>query len=199
MYQSYLISLGDLRLTAALAGAVVVWLVAARAYRAACWWCVAYGGALGAVAASKILYLGWGLQIAAVQFKAASGHAAGTAAVLPIVLYLLAMPIVRSKANFALAAGWMISAAVAFALVAHDEHSSSEALAGWCLGMLASAVSWSRMRRKLILPSRGGVGAALAMMTVIASGMQVVPVGPLMSKTALALSGEHRTHAWNDC
>jgi hypothetical protein len=199
MDASHLIHLGDLRLTAALAGAVTVWLLAARTFRPAFWWCVGYGSAVSAVAASKIMYLGWGLQIPALHFKAASGHAAGTAAVIPIVLYLLAMPLGRNNACFALAAGWLISIAVAFGLVAHGEHTLSEALAGWCLGMMASAGTWLNLRNKTILPSRRRMGAALALMAVIATSLQTVPVGRWMNKTALALSGEQRTHAWNDC
>lgn len=199
MDSSHLIFLGDLRMTAALAGGVTVWLLAARSYRPACRWCVGYGAAMGAVAASKIMYLGWGLQIPALHFKAASGHAAGTASVLPIVMYLVARKFGRNSANSALAGGWIISIAVALALVAHGEHTSSEALAGWCLGIMASAGTWRHLRHTMIQPSRSGTIAALTSIAVIAICLHSVPVGRWMSKTALALSGEQRTHAWNDC
>lgn len=194
-----LIHLGDLRLTAALAGGVTVWLLSARCYRQACRWCVGYGAVVGTVAVSKIIYLAWGLQFHSLHFKAASGHAAGTAAVFPIVLYLLTMLLGRSNANFALAGGWIISATIAIALVAHREHTASEAFAGWCLGSMASATTWLNLRHTMISPSRRGIGAAIALMAVIATCLQTVPVGQWMNKTALALSGEQRTHAWNDC
>ena len=199
MNASYLIHLGDLRLTAALAGAVTVWLLAARCYRSACWWSVSYGGAVGAVAASKILYLGWGVQITAFHFKAASGHAAGTASVLPILFYLLALPLGRHSANGGLVAGWMISVAVALTLVAHGEHTLSEALAGCCLGMMASLLTWLNLPHTIIQPSRRGMAASLALMAVIAICLDAVPVGRWMNKTALALSGEQRIHAWDGC
>jgi membrane-associated phospholipid phosphatase len=198
MHQSFLIYLGDLRVTAALAGAVAVWLMVARHRRAAGWWCFSYCSAVAAVAASKIIYLGWGLQVAAIHFKAASGHAAGTAAVLPVVLYLLATSLFRGKENIALGVGWCISAAVVLSLVACREHTLSEALAGWCLGMVASTTTWWRMRRAVIQPSLRGIAAAVAIMAVIANGMQVVPIGRWITKTALALSGEQRTHSWSD-
>ncbi len=199
MGSSYLIHLGDLRFTAALAGAVTVWLLAARSCRPACWWCVEYGAAMSAVTISKILYLGWGLQISALHFKAASGHAAGTAAVLPVVFYLLAIPFGRNNANFALAAGWIVSIAVALALVMQGEHTPSEAFAGWCLGVMASAATWLKLRQTEIAPSRSGMGAAFVLMALIATCLHTVPVGRWMNKTALVLSGEQRTHAWNDC
>jgi hypothetical protein len=195
----HLIHLGDLRLTAALAGAVTVWLLAAKCYRPAFWWCIGYGIAVGTVAASKIIYLGWGLHIPALHFKAASGHAAGTASVLPIVLYLLSMPLGRRNASYAMIAGWSLSVAVAFALVAHGEHTPSEALAGWSLGVMASAVAWLNLHHAKIVPSRKGIGAALVLMAVIVTCLQTVPVGRWMHKTALALSGEQRTHSWNEC
>lgn len=199
MHQSFLIYLGDLRVTTALAGAAAGWLMTGRHYRTAGWWCLSYCSVVATVAASKIIYLGWGLQIPAIHFKAASGHAAGTASVLPIVLYLLAAPLIRGKENIALGVGWCVSAAVVFSLVAYGEHTPSEALAGWCLGMVASTTTWWRIRRTVIQPSFKGFAAALALIAVIANGVQLVPVGRWMTKTALTLSGEQRTHPWSDC
>jgi hypothetical protein len=198
MHWAYLIYLGDLRFTVSLAGAVSAWLLAAHAYRLAAYWCIAVGGAFIAVAASKIMYLGWGVQFSLVDFKAASGHAAGAAAVLPVVLYVLARGYGRTEEYIALTVGWLLSIAVACALVVNHDHSTSEALAGWSAGAVASACTWVKMRGAIAPASTRALGAALATAIMLAACMQVVPVGWWMIKTTLVLSGAQRVHGWND-
>jgi hypothetical protein len=198
MQSAYLIYLGDLRFTVALAGAVTAWLLVGRAYRLAAYWFLAAGSAFMIVAASKIIYLGWGVQFTLIEFKAASDHASGAAAVLPVVLYLVADCHGRIKGYIALFGGWLLSIAVACALVMNDEHSASEAFAGWSAGALASTCSWIKMRAAVIPASTRGVGAALATTILITISMQVVPVGWWMIKTTLLLSGAQRVHGWND-
>lgn len=199
MYPENLIHLGDLRLTIALTGAVTVWLFAAYSSRSAAFWCIAAGSALGIVGASKIMYLGWGVQSASLDFKAASGHAVGAAAVLPVALYLLAMSFGRRQQAIGLLAGCVTSIAVAVSLVIHGEHTVSEALAGWCVGSVASGVTWLHLRHKVMRPSPQGICAAVAVGLIAATCMPAVPAGWWMIKTALALSGERTVHPWGEC
>lgn len=199
MVQSCLIHLGDLRVSAALAAGVMVWLATARCYRAACLWCGAYCSAIGIVAASKIMYLGWGLQINAVDFSAASGHAVGSAVVLPVVLYILAKSISSDKANLAFGAGLAIATSLAFCLVVNGEHTLAEAFAGWCIGIAASTVCWRSMRHTTIQPMPMGVVVAVGITVVVANGMQLMPVNHLLAKTASVLSGKSQTHIWRCC
>jgi hypothetical protein len=195
----HLIHLGDLHLTVSLAGAVFAWLMIARSYRLACWWCVLFCCSVSTVAASKILYLAWGIRIDAVDFKAASGHAAGAAAVWPIVLYLLASGLGRTRRDMAFSTGVFVSIVVAAVLVTNGEHTASEAIAGWCFGMMASGMAWSKMRGTIIRPSFQLFGAAFASTVIIATCMQWAPMGWWMIKIARMVSGEQRTHAWGDC
>ena len=190
--------LGDVRLTIALAGGVTVWLLAAHAFRLACYWCIAVGSVFGAVAASKIIYMGWGLQLTSVEFKAVSGHAAGAAAVLPIVLSVLATSDKRHNGSIALLAGWVLGVAVAFALVNNGEHTPAEAFAGWCIGALASGSTSKKLCATQIHPSTLRIGAVLVTTILLAACMQAVPLGWWMIKAALALSGQHRIHTWNE-
>lgn len=195
-----LIGLGDLRVTVALAGAIFAWLVAGRSLRVALWWVIAFGTAMATVAASKILYLGWGVEVAAVDFKAASGHAAGVAAVLPVTLYLLAQPLGGRRQHAALSAGWLIGLAVAMALIVHGEHAPAEALVGWCIGALASTLTWRVARHHPpAWPAAGHAIVVAGLAILLAVGMQSVPAGWWMVKTALALSGAASTHRWNNC
>lgn len=198
MSSANLVHLGDLRLTIALAGAVLAWLMAAHAYRLGCWWGIAFGGVIGAVSISKVLYMGWGIENSAVAFKAISGHAAGSAAVFPILLYLLATGWGHTTQNWAAMGGGLLSAGIAVALVQNNEHAASEAMGGWCIGVMASGTTWKKLRQTAIRPSSCEFGAALAFTTAvaIATCMHFVPVGWLLIKVARALSGAQRLHAW---
>lgn len=191
--------LGDLTLTMAAAAAIAAWLAATRAWRGALWWSGLYGLAIVAVGASKIAFLGWGTGLPALGFKAISGHATGATAVLPTVLFLLVRGRGHAQRRGALAIGLAAGAIVALALVAGGEHSASEALAGWAMGAIAS-VSTVCLARDM--PATGpdyGLACAIATFAVAAWLIESVPVGYLMARAALALSGAERLHPWDTC
>lgn len=162
-----LLHLGDLGFTVPAAVAIAAALCAGRAGRAALHWCLLFGAGMLAVGANKIAFMAWGAGIDGFAFKAASGHAAGASAVLPLLLYLAAQflrALRRLPAAAALpgaprcgrlprrlvcaaphiryaslAAGLTLGAAVALQLVLRCEHTVAEALAGCAVGAL---VSW---------------------------------------------------------
>jgi hypothetical protein len=81
--------LGDLSLTLPMAGAITVWLLAERAWRAALVWGAVFGLALALVAATKIAFMGWDTGLPALRYQALSGHATGFTAVFTTACYLL--------------------------------------------------------------------------------------------------------------
>ncbi len=187
-----LIRLGDAGFTFPAAAAMVAWLLASRAWRMAFWWGLLFAAAITLVAASKIAFMGWGNGWQALCFKALSGHAAGAAAVLPMLLYLLlqrAGPALRAAG---VATGLALAALVAAALVAGDEHSLAEALAGWCAGAGASlgALLLAGAQPPLRAPA-----AVLAFALVFVAGawlMQWMNLGWWMIKAARLLSGNEQ-------
>jgi hypothetical protein len=99
------------------------------------------------VGASKIAYLGWGADIAALGFKAISGHATGVTAVYPLAAYLLCRTARPGLGLAAGGAGLMLGALVALELVLHGEHTVAEAAIGWLLGAGASIATLYRIER----------------------------------------------------
>jgi hypothetical protein len=196
MLSVYLIYLGDVRLTLALSFAVAAWLCFAHAWRLAFWWSVIIAMTFAAVAVSKVIFLGWGVHVAVLQYKAASGHAAGVTAVLPIVLFLASCAASNAWRTLAFFSGILISVAVVIALVQHREHTASEACAGWVIGLCACLSTYVCLRRTHIHIARRQVVAVTATSLIIAFCMQHVPVGWWMVKTALALTGRSQVHAW---
>ena len=202
-----LLQLGDLQLTLPLAVAAGAWLLAARAWRVAAAWTLLYAGTLALVGGSKIVYLGWGIDIDVFNFKAFSGHAAGVTAVYPVLGYLLCRPAGRAAGLAAAAAGLALGCAMAVALVGHDEHAVAEAAAGWLLGACASVGTLYQAERQAgrqaaprgVLPGPASALCAVAAFLASAWLMQSAHVGYWMIKLALALSGNTLPYSWDTC
>lgn len=206
-----LLHLGDLELTLPLAAAAGAWLLAARAWRGAIAWALLYAGAMALVGGSKVAYLGWGLDIAVLDFKAFSGHAAGVTAVYPVLAYLLCRPAGRGLALTAAGAGLGLGLAMTVALVRQDEHAVAEAATGWLLGAGASVGTLYQAEHQAghqagqqagphgIAAGLAPAVCAVAVFVTSASLMQSAHVGYWMIRLALALSGNTQPYSWDTC
>ena len=133
-----IIHLGDTAVMIPAAAAITAWLVIGRAWRTAMWWCLLFVLGIGLVAASKIAFLAWGVGIRSLDFNAFSGHAMLTTAVIPVISYLLLQrgpPIMRS---LGVMLGIVFGALMSVLLVVLNEHSASEAVAGYVIGGIVS-------------------------------------------------------------
>lgn len=104
-------------------------------------WLLTFCAAVLLTLGSKILYFGWGIGIKPIAFTGISGHAVLAACILPVLFGWL---LVRDQLRFCMAGavlGLVLAAGVAVSRVALGEHSISEALAGWLLGLLVSSLS----------------------------------------------------------
>lgn len=186
---SLLLHLGDPRVTMPLGAALLAWLLAARAWRLALCWGLLLGGGLGLVALSKIVYLGWGGGLPLLCYKALSGHAAGASAVYPMLFWMLAHGRPGRWQGHALRAGLGLGALTTAVLVADDQHSVAEALAGCVLG---TAVSLGSIRLGAAglpaLPCKGLL-AGMAALLAAAWLMQWAHLGYWMVRAARLLSG----------
>ena len=150
-----LLHLGDLNVVLPIAAAIGAWLLAARAWRMAFWWCLLFAFGVTLVGASKIVFMGWGGGVPALSFKSFSGHATGAMAVFPMLFYLVMQGTAPHLGKAGAGAGVLVGLTVASLLVAFGEHSAAEALAGCALGAMASLGSLhlaGRQRQALRLP-----------------------------------------------
>ncbi|MDM5177333.1 hypothetical protein PO883_09020 [Massilia sp. DJPM01] len=189
-----LLHLGDPRLAIALGAALFAWLLAARAWRMACCWGVLLGSGLALVGASKIVFLGWGGGVPALNFKALSGHAAGAGALFPMLFWMLLHGRAEGWRRAGIALGLALGALVGALLVADGQHSVAEAVAGSLLG---AAVSLGSIRlggaSVSTLPPHGLLWALL---TLIAAAwlMKSAHLGYWMIRAARLLSGNARLY-----
>jgi len=191
--------LGNLTLTLPLAGAIAAWLLAARNWRAALYWLALFASALSVVGISKVAFLGWGTAIPALGFKAFSGHAAGVAALYPVLFYLLLRCFAADASWTGFSLGLALAALVAFALVEAGEHSAAEACAGWLVGTAASAATIRVTHAAAPPRAMTGLACALIAFGAASMAMRQAQVGYWMIKVALALSGNTYPFRWDSC
>jgi hypothetical protein len=199
MSWAQLLHLGDLSLTLPTGSAIAAWLLAGRAWRAALGWSVVFGLALALVAANKIAFMGWATGLPALDFKAASGHATGFAAVFPTLCFLVSAGQAARTRAIAAGAGLVLAAVVAAALVDAGEHTLAEAVAGWLIG--TGAFLCTAHLAGDVRPPPAGRAIACAALAFMASAWLVrsVPVGYWMIKVALILSGNAAPASWDSC
>jgi hypothetical protein len=194
-----LIHLGDLEVALPLAAALGAWLLAAGAWRSALGWLLLFGAAVLLVGGTKIAFLGWGVDLDRLDFKAISGHATVVTALYPMLAFVMLAPQGRVAAHTGLATGLALGALVAGLLVAGGEHTPAEAASGWLLGAGASLGGALLARDLAGAPLLTALWWSLPVFVVAAWLMESAHIGYWMIRLALALSGSERPHSWDSC
>ncbi|MYM82955.1 hypothetical protein GTP44_13430 [Duganella sp. FT50W] len=141
------VQLGNTSIMLPVTASITAWLLLARQWRLALWWCVLFGTGLGIVIATKMLYIGAMAVGQASDYKGASGHAMLTSAVTPVAIALL-LHSCRSRVRQAgLAVSALLCCCMTACLVALKFHTLQEALHGLALGATVSIGFLWRMRR----------------------------------------------------
>jgi hypothetical protein len=135
--------------------------------------------------------MAWGLTLHSLDFKAISGHATGVTAVLPTLFYLVAQAHGARMRAGAIAAGLVLGCLMAALLVALDEHSVAEALAGWLVGATVSlaAIRLGGGQRPFKIRPQSVLCSMLVFLST-AWLMHGVPYGYVMARTAVLIAGK---------
>jgi len=107
---------------------IVAWLLLTREWRWPAWLIAA----MMLTVASKILYLGFGIGIAAIGFRGFSGHSQMASAILPVLLAGLAPVGKTARAGFV--AGMVLALLVGVSRIEVLAHTPSEVIGGLALG-----------------------------------------------------------------
>lgn len=191
-----IVHLGDTAVMIPAAVAIMVYFISGRAWRMAWQWGLVFTAGISLVAVSKIAFLGWGSGIHSIDFKALSGHATSTTAVIPVLFYLLPQrfpPLIRATGVLL---GIVFGILMGILLVVLKEHSVSEAVAGCILGGIVSfSFIWisgplpSFNLNPWILPF-----SVFVFMTVWYA--EPISIENWMERIALYLSGHEKTYNW---
>lgn len=85
---------------------------------------------------SKILFMGWGIGMATLDFTGVSGHSVLAASVFPVLLHWLLAP--QPPGTRYLVLGLALAGVVAVSRVVLGAHSASEVIIAWCIGLVVS-------------------------------------------------------------
>jgi membrane-associated phospholipid phosphatase len=135
--------LGEIGILWPVAVALALWMLAVgRSWRLALAWLVPLALATLITSLSKIMFIGWGLGIAALDFTGFSGHAMFAAAIYPVLAFSLAggsSPHANPRRwVWPVVGGYVLAALIASSRVAVYAHSWSEVVLGFALGAAAS-------------------------------------------------------------
>ncbi len=161
-------------------------------------WIITLGITYSIVAASKLLFKGWGLSFQHLDIAVISGHAMNTCLMVTVATSVLARQFNLAWRWPAALAGSVISIGFSAYCVAPYIHPLNEALAGAALGATAAIVFLWRVDAAPIKVSPAFIGGGLVFLLVCA----LVPkynAELLLNRVAVTLSGADQAHqepAW---
>lgn len=179
------------------AAAIATWLVTGRAWKLALCWCLMFVAGLSIVALSKIAFLGWAAGIPSLDFQALSGHAFRSAAVVPVLFFLVLQRTPMCWRTGGVVFGLAVSVSVSVLLVRFHFHTASEVIPSLVLG---SAVSLGFVRVANGVPAprinRWSVPFSLLMFLIICS-LRPSTISHRLVDVALYLSGRDHPYVWS--
>jgi hypothetical protein len=178
------------------AGAIAAWLASARAWKQALWWCLIFAAGLGLVALSKIGFLGWGLEVPAIGFKALSGHAWRATAVIPVLFFVVLQEAPLRWRRAGVAIGMLLSMGIGVLLVMFSFHTVSEVVASTVLG-IATGLVFMRLAATQPAPRTGAWAAPAGLLAfVVICGLKPALINHHLVDVALFLSGRDQPYRW---
>lgn len=192
-----LVDIGHTAVMVPAAAAIAAWLLAGRTWQLALCWCLMFAAGLSIVALSKIAFLGWETGIPSLGFQALSGHAFRSAAVMPVLFFVVLQlaPIAWRPAG--VVAGIAVSLGVGVLLVRYQFHTVSEVIPSLLLGSVVS-LGFMRVANSFPAPhvNRWNVSFSLMALLVI-SGLKPSSISPKLVDVALYLSGRDYPYRWS--
>ncbi|WP_281719103.1 phosphatase PAP2 family protein [Pandoraea apista] len=183
---------GSAAVTVPAAAALTLWLLSARAWRVAFAWVALFGAGALVVAASKVMFLGWGLGVRELDFTGVSGHTMLAATVYPVIAWLLLRRLAWPWRVLGMAAAVAGSVAVGASRVALSAHSISESVAGCAVGFaVCAAFAWFTRHDEAPNLKTLPMAASLFVLVMWLHGEQV-PTQRWITHIALTLSGREQ-------
>jgi hypothetical protein len=190
------IDIGHTAVMLPMAGAIAAWLIAGRAWKMALCWCVMFAAGLSLVALSKIAFLGWETGIPSLDFKALSGHALCSTAVIPVLFFVVLQGASTSWRTGGVVVGIGVSVALGVLLVHFKFHTASEVIPSFMLGTTVS-LGYIRIATTLPAPRINRWTVPLSMIVfVVFFSLKPSSINHRLVDVALHLSGRDRPYEW---
>ena len=145
--------------------------------------------------ASKLLFFGWGIGSARLDFTGVSGHAVLAASILPVLGNGLLLGAGRRVRFAGAVLGLLLAVVVGVSRVALSAHSWSEVVAAWLLGGAVSALTLPALRPGVVRPHWPVRAAPLLLLLALApGGATYLPTHAWEVDLSLWLSGRARPY-----
>lgn len=165
-----------------------------RQYRATRLWITALGLAISITLVSKILFLGWGIGVATLDFTGISGHTLLATSCLPVLFSALLLPNLFRFRAAGTALGLLIGAGVALSRVVLGAHSISEVVCAWLIGSTVSLITVRSMENKKNRPWIVYFAPCLLFLAFSTKHANILPTHGWEINIALFVSGHEKPY-----
>jgi len=192
----YIVDIGHTAIMIPLAGTIAAWLVTNREWKIAFCWCLMFAFGLSIVALSKIAFLGWGLEMQFMDFKALSGHAFRATVVLPTLFYIALQDASMRWRRVGLLLGVLVSITVALLLIIFNFHTPSEVVITCFFGVIID-VAFIRFAGALHKANGSPWAIPVSIFTfIVIHSLKPSLINPRLVDVALFLSGREYPYRW---
>ena len=141
---------------------------------------------------SKVLFLGWGIGIASLNFTGISGHAFLATSIIPIVFYSFSGGLQVKAKNIGFWLGLILSLLVGISRIVLGMHSWSEVVSGWILGLTVCVFALSVIKYNEKPYSYLHLTIMVFLIALGSTTPNYLPTHDLETKLALYLSGHDK-------
>lgn len=192
----YIIDIGHTAVMIPLAGTIAAWLVTNREWKLAFCWSFMFASGLSIVALSKIAFLGWGVEMQFMDFKALSGHAFRATVVLPTLFYVALQDTSIRWRRTGLLLGSVLSITVALLLIIFNFHTPSEVIITCFFGAIIDVV-FIRFAKTLHRANDSPWAMPVSIITfIVIHSLKPSLINPRLVDVALFLSGREYPYQW---
>ena len=160
-------------------------------------WLIAMALAVALTLATKIMFLGWGIGIASLNFTGISGHTLLVTSVLPVLLSWYLTDDQGNPSRTGLIAGLLIGAVVGVSRVALGAHSHSEVVFAWGIGVVVSIMVVQALNGRLRCPWSAKLAPLIFLLALHTPSSTYLRTHDWEVKLALLVSGHERPYTRN--
>jgi membrane-associated phospholipid phosphatase len=161
-------------------------------------WAMAIGLAILVTVITKLMFMGWGIGVASLDFTGVSGHTLLATSIFPILFFSAYGSAQKKIKNIGLWLGLLLSVVVGISRVVIGAHSVSEVVAGWVLGFMVCILVLNTMQSRRQYFAYIQLLGLIGVLVFVPAPPNYIPAHDLMTKLALKMSGHDKPYSRSD-
>jgi len=197
-YWQLITNLGSSSFLLPILGIAVIELWLSHQKRAVYLWLLALTLGVTLTLITKILFLGWGIGIASLNFTGVSGHTLLATSIIPILFFAVEDNSQSKFKNFGLYFGLLLSLTIGLSRIVLGMHSISEVVTGWLLGLVVCSVALSAIKSHRYSLAYLQFTVLILLLGSGTTTSNYIPAHDMEIKLALFLSGHDKPYSRSD-